>query len=442
MKKIISVILMISFILVSVVCGVYADKIDEVAFTSNSAIIEEDDVEAMFQEYNAVMAEQINATKAYKKLSELFSVSDNGATIYPEKYAGSWIDGSNLVIAVTEKSEIDYYKDFLSEYDCVEFVVKKYSLRELDVFKRQIANTLRNNTTDVNSYYTDVKENKVVFYVGDDAADTTAIKNSVVNNIDVARAEERGLQSSSSSTVLQSMVDDVEKLLVVKSGGKITPQAYLYGGSQIKRGSATSLYNYSIGICGTIHLSHGDYDGIITAGHGMEISGTNQRMYFNGSEFGRTSAIMFRDGGNGDWAAVRITSDDTMINKVYGSSSSVVRKIVDVENDLTVDTTFFKYGCNGGFCTGTVIAQDVTMPTTWNNEIIEIDGMTLCTLDSGTSVGGDSGGPYYISNDIGGNNYNFVGVHHGYYYDEDEDQEYIYFTPYIRFSSYFTPLTD
>ena len=62
------------------------------------------------------------------------------------------------------------------------------------------------------------------------------------------------------------------------------------------------------------------------------------------------------------------------------------------------------------------------------------------TLTSGTSAGGDSGGPYYTQGSAGGNNYNFLGVHWG--SNTDSGGSNIWFTPYVRFKSYFTVKTS
>ena len=62
------------------------------------------------------------------------------------------------------------------------------------------------------------------------------------------------------------------------------------------------------------------------------------------------------------------------------------------------------------------------------------------TLTAGTSGGGDSGGPYYTQDINGGNSYNFVGVHWG--SNVSAGGSTIWFTPYVRFKSWFTVKTD
>ena len=69
-----------------------------------------------------------------------------------------------------------------------------------------------------------------------------------------------------------------------------------------------------------------------------------------------------------------------------------------------------------------------------------IHGLTKAALTSGTSGGGDSGGPYYTQAADGGNSYNFVGVHKG--SSVNSGGSTVWFTPYVRFKSWFTVKTD
>ena len=72
---------------------------------------------------------------------------------------------------------------------------------------------------------------------------------------------------------------------------------------KITRGSASGS-GRSIGVCGSFTSNGTTYDGIVTAGHNLATSGTNQKIYRAGSDFGRVSLLMYQNNGNGDWAAV------------------------------------------------------------------------------------------------------------------------------------------
>lgn len=225
-------------------------------------------------------------------------------------------------------------------------------------------------------------------------------------------------------------------MFVFCEGEIVDAEANIYGGMEINRGSSSGP-GRSIGVSGTFKSNNVTYNGIITAGHNLETSGSNQILYRNGSEFGRVSLLMWKDNGNGDWACVRMTSGDTLTNKIYGSSSAYTRNITNTIDDLAQGMSLMKYGFSSGYAEATVNAQDQTVTDSSGKTI---KGLTKATLTSGTSAGGDSGGPYYTQGSAGGNNYNFLGVHWG--SNTDSGGSNIWFTPYVRFKSYFTVKTS
>ncbi|MDR2044962.1 MAG: hypothetical protein LBQ15_11525 [Clostridium sp.] len=105
-------------------------------------------------------------------------------------------------------------------------------------------------------------------------------------------------------------------MFVIKKGERIETQTSIYGGMEINRGSSSGP-GRSIGVCGTVINGTYNYAGIITAGHNLAISRTDQTLYRNNSEFGKVALLMYQQNGNGDWAGVRMTSSDTLTNKIY-----------------------------------------------------------------------------------------------------------------------------
>lgn len=378
--------------------------------------------DATIAEYEAKAAIQYEAKQAYAALSDTFGVTEDGATIYPDDYAGAWIDGEKLYVALTslDAGVTIEYDEILNGFDCVVYEEAEYSLNELQEIQDSVFEELSENY-EVTAYYTEVDTNKIIIEV---ASDLVAVENEITDVMNAPQALIADLDNVASISA---------DLFVIKQGERTETQANIIGGMKINRGSASGS-SYSIGVCGTIKNGSNTYDGIITAGHGMAISGTQQTIYRASSEFGKTNLLMYKENGNGDWAAVRKTSSDTLSNLIYGSSSAYTRNITATKDDLVKGTYVMKYGYNGGYCTGTVEAQDVSV----NNGTFTIKGLTKCSLDSGSSLGGDSGGPYYTQNT--GNSYNFVGVHHG--ISGSGDSTKIYFTPYIRFKTYFTVKTS
>lgn len=378
--------------------------------------------DAAIAEYEAKAAIQYEATHAYAALSATFGVTDDGATIYPDDYAGAWIDGADLHVALTslDASATAKYDEIFNGFDCVMYEEAEYSLNELQEIEDSIFKVLSENY-EVTAYYTEVDTNKIIIEAANDLA-------AVEDEIDeLMNAPQTFLAN------LENVPPIDADLFVIKQGDHIESQASLIGGMKIVAGSSSANV-YTIGVCGTIKNGSNTYSGIITAGHKMALSGSQQTIYRDSKEFGKTTLLMYKENGNGDWAAVRKTNNDTLSNLIYGSSDAYTRTITATKDDLAKGTYVMKYGCYGGYCTGTVEAQDVTQA----DETYTIKGLTRCSLDSGSSQGGDSGGPYYTQNT--GNSYNFVGVHKG--SSGSGNSKKIYFTPYIRFKTYFTVKTS
>jgi hypothetical protein len=126
-----------------------------------------------------------------------------------------------------------------------------------------------------------------------------------------------------------------------------------------------------------------------------------------------------------------------LTNQIYGSSSAYARNITGTLDDLPQDSAVMKYGRLSGYAEATINAQNVTVTSP---EGYSIKGLTKATLTSGASAGGDSGGPYYTQSSSGGNSYNFVGVHYG--SNSSGGGTNVWFTPHVRFKSYFTVKTS
>lgn len=358
------------------------------------------------------------AREAYYVLLDSFGKTANFSQIYPNEFSGAWLDGSKLCVAVTSAKGASDIKDILSDYTCVEYVYTAYSLNQLNAVWEITFNLIK-DVVQIGSTYVDQKSNSIVFNV---LTPIDEAKQVIANNIPLIR-----------ENVPEACKDIVTTdLFTVEAGFTSVPQANIYGGTQLRKGSSSGG-RYTIGMCGTIKLSMFETcTGIVTAGHSMTTSGTNKNMYKGSSVFGETVKVVNSNYSNGDYALVEMTSSDTLTNKIYGTSSSNTRNITGTNDSVAVGDIVMKYGSVSGYCTGTVTAINATV----NQGGTYITGITLCSLDSGKSAGGDSGGPYYIQGS--GSNYNFVGIHMGVNTAGTE----LHFTPYGAFRSYFTPFTS
>ena len=77
---------------------------------------------------------QENAVAANECLNQAFGQTANGTIIFPEDYAGAYIDGGHLVLLLTNTSEeaTEKYRNWAGKYSsCLTFKKVKYSYNEL-----------------------------------------------------------------------------------------------------------------------------------------------------------------------------------------------------------------------------------------------------------------------------------------------------------------------
>lgn len=383
----------------------------------------------------AIYLQQAEALEAYSVLCSTFLVDNDGNVTYPDDYAGAWIEDNKLHIAITSSETVDMfsfapinsYSNLLSNYDCVVYETVEYSLNELNAIRHSVFAELKEDYAII-SHYVDVEENKInLGFLKYDESE-------VYDSLEILANETNVLNSTLSNREAKNL--DFSELFVLSEGELVDIEESLYGGMEINRGSSSGP-GRSIGVCGSFTSNGTIYNGIVTAGHNLAVSGTSQTLYRDSKEFGKVSLLMCGDEANGDWACVRLTNSDTVTNKIYGSSSSYVRNITGTLDDLPVGTVVMKYGFTSGYSEAKVTAQDATVTDTSGTVT---NGLTEATLTAGTSGGGDSGGPYYTQDINGGNSYNFVGVHWG--SNVSAGGSTIWFTPYVRFKSWFTVKTD
>ena len=383
-----------------------------VAFSFHAAAQENDNAQGNPM---TELIRQRPALEAYSILRTTFAEGIDGSVSYPDDFAGAWIDNFKLHIALTSLSDegMESYKALLADFEShIVFVEADFSLNVLDELRYNIAPILE-ESIDIYSHYIDVVLNGIEFEISesDYASNECLIEHQVdtLSNFSVGY-EDLGL---------------FERLISFIPGEEMVPEfAPLRGGMRIQhRNDAGSLFNRTLGMSGTILDSNRNpvHQGIVTAAHGLSISGNAQIVLRNGAEFGRVNVR--HHGSNGDWALVRLTNSDILTNRIFGTSTSATRNIVGTLNDLPRGAAAMRFGQTSGFSRVEVTAQNVTSGST--------GGLTRAILTQGTSAGGDSGGPYYVLAPGGGNNYLFVGVHTS--SNVGNGGNTVSFTPYTRF---------
>lgn len=416
-KKVVSLLVLISMLSIffSAPWQVEAaeENISGNAFSDIQSEEESEDIALWKQK----MKMQEEATQAYSELRSMFGVSESGEDIFPDDYAGAWIEDNDLIVGLTSLESAEKYDTVLGEFDCVQYVEMDYSLNELYELRDEMYGQIKDDI-EISSFYVHVAGNNIVYEVLEPVGTAEQKLESKLDTL-----QSNVMKNGNTNAVMGD-------LFVIIEGSEIINQTDVYGGSQFEDGGGPG----SVGICGMIHSAEGDYPGFVTCGHGSTVTGEGANVYIGGNIYGRTFISKYYHNCYGDWAAVRRTSDSfTQTNKVYGPSFDLIRKITGTKDEVAPGTFIMKYGSKGGYCTGTVTENNIS----FTNDGIKITGISGVSLISGTSLGGDSGGPYYINNGMGG--YNFVGVHHGI---GIKDNSIAYFTPYKCFKAYFTPDTN
>ena len=420
------------------------------------------------------------ALEAYSILSSTFTQYEDGSMSYPYNFAGVWIEDFKLHIALTStsKDDVQKYADLLSNFvDYVVFAEANFSLNLLNEIRDNVAPIIGDNF-DIHSHHVDVVLNSINFEVSkEDYAEIERLleegsKYEELDGIELLSVLLEGLDYSDVETLLDNQdyelndfgridlltalfleldYSNIEQLLenhdnsfnqagglallpelfVFSEGEEILPEStQLRGGMQLQRRLASGGWaNRTLGVGGTILDSNGNVShqrGIVTAAHGLEISGANQILFRNGAEFGRVNVR--HHGSNGDWALVRLTNNDILTNRIFGTSTAATRNIVGALGDLPRGSAVMSFGASTGFSRAEVTEQNVSLSS-------GVGGITRARLIQGSSAGGDSGGPYYVLAPGGGNNYVFVGVHQG--SNVPDGGSNVTFTPYRRFSHRF-----
>ena len=353
---------------------------------------------------------QQDAVNAYQILCDSFEIDDKGNYIYPDDYAGAYIDDEfNLVVLLTEDDTANY-TDVLSKAGCIEYKTVEYSINELNGFLEQELANLPYTTASSISYYIENKTNTAVIEVSG-----VGNESQVYGNV----------RRSVSSPVRYDFVNVENEL-----------QTTLYGGDKLSRIPNSSYDgNFTAGICGT-------YKGnaaILTCGHISADVGDPIYYGSTATQIGTLAFKNYHNGSYGDYGIITLNDNGTMSNMIKHENGKIA--IRATMSSIAEGTYCYKYGQK----TGTTYLQ-VTVPYyDLEYNVISEDGashisytindLVKATIIEGWSDVGDSGGPYYL---FSGGRWVFCGTHTGYGQDKTDYTSYCYFSPYRHASSRFT----
>ncbi len=331
-------------------------------------------------EVREAMIKQVDALNNYQNLMEEFTDDITGNVIYPEEYAGAYIDAGELVIQLVDDSpEIqEKYKEWCESEEKLSFNEVAYSLNDLLEYEPYVRDMVECGY-DVIGYGICEKDN--TFEISLDSA-----------------------SRSGQEINLFSMAEDDTSPVRITYEDRATACATMRGGDGITNGEG---HSFSIGICGT----YNGQKALLTCGHGNEIWGNTLSVYYSNSEIGevsyqRANTSSLETGVNslGDFAIVTLNNDVTITNDMIGG-----REIIGTYSSIPEGTTIYKYGQSTGLSYGTVTRAAINTAFEYHNEgstmIYYVRGLYKSSLQKsdGTSPisGGDSGGPVFLYNGTG-----------------------------------------
>ena len=204
--------------------------------------------ESLFQRHAAV---------ANGRIMNSFAYDEHGMWIFPEDYAGTYIDGEFLIVCLKEPDQesINYYLS-LAEDEALFVQVKEviYSQNELQLIADSQAAWFNEHGISVYSYWVDPQSNGISFLTAE-------------ADVQKARIE------------WDKKYPDIS--CHVEASEELTPTTtYLYGGDAIVNPSYSST-PFTLGACGTRYGSYA----IITAGHACTATGQSIKKYGSSSAF-------------------------------------------------------------------------------------------------------------------------------------------------------------
>lgn len=347
--------------------------------------------------YENLIALQRNAVMANEMISRSLPRNDYGEIIYPDDWAGDWIDDDILVIMLTDISpeHTAKYESMLGEYiQYVRFEVADYSYNYLaDQAEVYVDNLAETADVDVYSYYVSVMSNEIVIGVDPDDYNELTKTNIILQDDLPIRFEE-----------------DVPS----------EPGISLEGGSKLYNADAGEAF--SIGCCG---VAYGETS-ILTCGH-INQSLDDEIRYENssGDTIGYVTHHKYYDGSRGDFEIVSVDLDTFDVTNQCEDGSEFVGTL----SDSTVGGVVRCYGQRTGETTySEIVATNVTVIDNLGNGQLgnTIRGLTRAEITSGDVQSGDSGGPVYVPTPTRNECY-FIGVIHG--TSSSNGKDYFSYTP-------------
>ncbi len=325
------------------------------------------------------MQAQQQALEAYQNLWNSFPKDELGEPIYPEDYAGAYLDDDgNLIIQLTEviPAAENLYNLRCVDTEKVRFREAAYSVNELLGFETYVQDYIDAGYEVVTSGIS-VTNNRFEISLNEDMARFTGPSRTMA-----ARA--------AGAPIALSYQEPVKATADIKGGDSIS----LEGGS----------FGATLGVCGT-------YNGapaILTCGHGFS---NNNYIQYSGQRLGQivyaranTSPAEHGIYSLGDFSIAKVTN-----NTLRTTDKVSVYRVTGTYSSLPVGTKIYKYGRTTGLTYGTVVrnmnltVHEYGSKNTLITTPYYVRGLYETKMENASGFRypvdkGDSGGPVFIKN--------------------------------------------
>lgn len=327
---------------------------------------------------------QLPACRANEKLFSSFGW--NETYIYPDDFAGTFINYDTLHVLLTDENSIGEYKKILEDFDCISFDIVKNSYNDLYSFAETLSIPLTSDF-DYICYYVDVKNNSAVIGIEDCYYDD-AIK----------------------------LIPEDDRLSVIKINHSIN-EISVIGGTNIHSSISSSNF-FTLGGSGTYYGEFDTGTGFLTCGHGNQLDAAIKS---GNTTIGTVDYLSYGYNVYGDYSISLASAGYTATPSVLTTGGNYINYSGYLLNP-PVGTYLYKYGCVSGQAYCEVTQTGMTLTEYDNDSTIIIKGISQGHVITGTTEGGDSGGPYRFGD-------YFCGIH------QSRDKYFastgiVYFTPY------------
>ena len=356
-----------------------------------------DEGEETKEYYEDLMRRQVNAVGASKALKQAFGFDETGNIQYPPDFAGMWLEGEILVVALTDVSEdtMAQYRSWAGTYSgCLQFKEAQYSYVELMQAKAAVTAELwENHQIMVLESYVSEAANMIV--IGVDEPSLAIIEAS------------------------PSLID-YDYPIQFKIGSYSRPTASIGGGESLRNNS--SYENITMSCAGTYRGSKA----ALSCGHIYQNLGDEIYSYGLKKVIGNVVYHQFNN-GSGDYEIISMTDLSASPSYVIAKNYSVKSTVADVSTGTVVRF----YGRKSDYVGYGTVSQR-GMKTTYIDENGNVIGvvydLSRIKVTYGGNLAGDSGGPIFSDHEDGGKWVNYCGVLNG--SSKDDGYLYIVFTPY------------